>query len=58
MLERVFRIMLFGAYQVSIALGILLLPVAVVAGRLGIPLPVHRLLAALGSACDPNEDAA
>ncbi|MFW6448813.1 MAG: hypothetical protein ACOC0X_04655 [Halobacteriota archaeon] len=50
MLERVSRTLLFGAYQASIAVGILLFPAAIVTKRLGIPLPIHRVIRALGAA--------
>lgn len=58
MLARLSRLVLFGAYQLSIAIGIVLLPVALVARRLGIPIPMHRAIAALGAAYERTDDAA
>ncbi|MFP4590017.1 MAG: hypothetical protein ACLFMX_07315 [Halobacteriales archaeon] len=55
MLERVSRTLVFGAYQLSIALGILLLPAAIVSQRLGVPLPIHRVIRALGAAYERFE---
>lgn len=46
------RIGLFALYQASIALGIALLPVAVAVRRVGIALPVHRVVQRLGDAYD------
>ncbi len=44
MIERTHRTLLFALHQTSIALGILLLPVAVMMNRVGVTLPVHRLV--------------
>lgn len=41
---------LFALYQTSVAVGILLLPVALVMARLGVALPVHRVVDPLGDA--------
>ena len=49
MIDRAHRATLFALYQLSIALGILMLPVAMGANRLGLRLPVHRLVDGLGS---------
>jgi hypothetical protein len=38
------RAALYALYQASIALGILLLPVALLLGRVGVTLPVHRVV--------------
>lgn len=46
----VHRAALFALYQVSVALGILLLPVALVLARAGVALPVHRVVDSLGEA--------
>ncbi len=48
--------MLFGAYQLSLLIGILLLPVAVVAGRLGVTLPIHRVIQTLERAHERARD--
>ncbi|WP_248516797.1 hypothetical protein [Salinarchaeum laminariae] len=49
MIDRVHRATLFALYQLSIALGIVMLPIALVTNRVGLPLPVHRLVDGLGS---------
>lgn len=52
MFARLSRTVLFGAYQLSIAIAILLMPIAIVARRVGIPVPMHRPLRALEDAYD------
>lgn len=44
MIDRTYRTLLFALYQSSVALGILLLPVAVMMKRVGVTLPIHRLV--------------
>lgn len=44
MIERVRRAVLLGAHQLIVATGILLFPVALLANRIGVRVPVHRLL--------------
>ncbi|MFC7006991.1 hypothetical protein [Halalkalicoccus salilacus] len=44
MIDRTFRTLLFALYQSSVALGIMLLPIAVMMKRVGVTLPVHRLV--------------
>ncbi len=46
------RLALFALYQTTVALGILLLPVAVLARRAGVNLPVGRLVVTMGEAYD------
>lgn len=46
------RAVLFALYQLSIALGITLLPLALVARRVGVPLPLHRVIRRVGDAYD------
>jgi hypothetical protein len=55
MIAAVRRLALFALYQTTVALGILLLPVALLARRAGISLPVGRAVETLG---DAYEDAA
>lgn len=43
-------IALLALYQLSVVLGIVLLPVAAVTRRVGVPLPVHQLVERLGDA--------
>jgi hypothetical protein len=45
-----YRFTLFALYQFSLLLGIALLPVAIVARRAGIDLPIHRVVSRLGAA--------
>ena len=47
---RLRRASLFALYQTSIALGIALLPVALLARRVGVRLPVGRLIERVGAA--------
>jgi len=57
MIERAHRATLFALYQLSIAVGIALLPMALVVKRVGVTLPVHRLIEGLGrkyEAARPN----
>jgi len=49
MIDRAYRATLFALYQLSIALGICMMPLAIAANRLGLRLPVHRLVEGLGS---------
>ncbi|MFB6124495.1 MAG: hypothetical protein ABEJ59_00875 [Halanaeroarchaeum sp.] len=44
MIERFTTALAYAAYQTSVALGIALLPVAVLANELGLTLPVNRLI--------------
>ncbi len=48
--SRLYRATLLGLYQLSLITGIVLLPFALATRRLGLPLPVHRLVTRLGSA--------
>ncbi len=50
MIRSLKRGVLYTLYQLSIALGILLLPVALLLGRAGITLPVHRIVERLEEA--------
>ncbi|MFB6083673.1 MAG: hypothetical protein ABEJ94_05460 [Halorientalis sp.] len=42
--------LLFVLYQLTLVLGIALMPVALVTSRLGFTLPVHRMVDRLGAA--------
>lgn len=55
MIARLYRTTLFALYQSSVAIGILLLPIALLAKQAGLTLPLHRLIASLETA---YEDAA
>ena len=50
MIDPLQRAALLALYQASIAVGILLLPVALLARRAGVTLPVGRLVERLGNA--------
>jgi hypothetical protein len=58
MVSRLHQATIFALYQMSVALGILLLPFALIARRVGISLPVHKLVSRLGAAyeeaAEPN----
>jgi hypothetical protein len=46
----------FALYQVTVALGILLMPVALLARRIGVTLPVNRLLDAANAAYEAADE--
>jgi hypothetical protein len=50
MFDRITRLALFAAYQTTIAVGILAMPLALLANQAGITLPVHRLVDSASSA--------
>lgn len=50
MKHRLTRPALLAAYQLSVAAGIALLPIALAARRVGIVLPIRRLVEVTGSA--------
>ena len=50
MIERLHATALLACYQATIALGIALLPVALVAQRAGVTLPIDRLVQRTGDA--------
>lgn len=52
MIDPLYRATLFALYQFSIVAGIILLPLAVIARRGGITLPVGRLIERLERAYD------
>jgi hypothetical protein len=52
MASRPYTAALFVLYQLSLLAGILLFPLAVLTRRLGVELPVHRVVSRLGSAYD------
>lgn len=47
MYEPLQRATLFALYQLTVLTGIVLLPVALAARRVGVPLPMHRVMRAL-----------
>lgn len=50
MIDPVERATLFALYHLSIALGIVLMPLALLARRAGVTLPVHRVIDRVGRA--------
>ena len=52
MFRHVRSLLLFALYQCCLLAGILLLPVAVVANRVGLPFPFHRIVGRVGAAYD------
>lgn len=56
MATRLYQVFVLAMYQLSIIVGIALLPVALLAQRAGIPLPVGRLVERLGKAYSQAED--
>ena len=48
--SRLYQFSVFALYQLSLLLGIFLLPVALVAQKLGVPFPVHRVIIRLKEA--------
>ena len=50
-----YRASLFALYQLSIAAGILLLPVALMTRRFGIHLPAGRIIDTLGEAYEATQ---
>jgi hypothetical protein len=52
MLRHLRSLLLFALYQCCLLAGILLLPVGVVASRVGVPFPYHRVVARAEEAYD------
>ena len=50
MTASLYRAFVFALYQISVVLGIALLPIALVANRAGIPLPYGQVITRLDSA--------
>lgn len=50
-----YRASLFALYQLSIAAGILLLPVAILTSRFGVHLPAARIIDSLGEAYEATQ---
>ena len=48
--SRLYQLVVFALYQLTLLVGIFMLPVALVARRLGVPLPVHRIVERLDDA--------
>jgi hypothetical protein len=50
MIRPAYRKTVFALYQFTVAVGILLMPLAVATRKLGVSLPLHRLVETLGEA--------
>ena len=48
--SRLYQLGVFALYQLTLLLGIFMLPLALVARKLGIPIPVHRVVMRLDEA--------
>ncbi len=57
MIDRLRRYALFALYQMTVVVGIAMLPLAVALDKVGVTLPVHRLVAAVGGALDTAREA-
>ncbi|MDS0292741.1 hypothetical protein [Halogeometricum luteum] len=55
MFHAMHRTATFALYQLTIALGILLMPVALLARRVGVRLPVDRMVEAAGTAYERTD---
>lgn len=53
--SRLYNATVFALYQMSVVLGIVLLPVALMARRAGVELPIHRVVDRLGSAYEGEQ---
>lgn len=52
MITRAYHASLFALYQLCIAVGIVLMPLALAANRAGVSIPIHKLLASVGEALE------
>lgn len=53
-MKRIYRALVLALYQLTLFMGILLLPVAVVTRRLGLRIPVDRAIERLNEAYDTS----
>lgn len=53
-MERIYRALVLALYQLTLLMGILLLPVAVVTRRLGLRIPVDRAIERLNEAYETS----
>ena len=52
MIARLYATTLFALYQMSVALGIVMLPIALLTRRVGVTPPIHRVVRRLANAYD------
>lgn len=57
MIDRLRRCTLFALYQATLVVGIAMLPLAVALDRVGVTLPMHRLVGTVGGALDAAREA-
>ncbi|MFP8957966.1 hypothetical protein ACLI4Y_14670 [Natrialbaceae archaeon A-CW3] len=57
MISRVYHASLFALYQLCIAVGIVMMPLAIAANRAGISLPIHKVLVTVGEAYENAQPA-
>lgn len=55
MIDALQRTTLLALYQLSIAIGIALLPIAILARQGGITIPIHRLVERIGQAYEQTQ---
>jgi hypothetical protein len=53
-MERIYRATVLALYQLTVFVGILLLPIAVVTRKAGIPIPLHRAIERLDEAYEES----
>lgn len=56
--SRLHRATLFALYQLSVLLGIALMPIALIARQVGVTVPIHRMIERLGTAYDRSTEQA
>jgi len=56
-MERAYRVTLLVLYQLTLLVGIVALPFAVIARRVGVRLPVHRAVERLGEKYEQTSSA-
>lgn len=49
-MERLYRATLLTLYQISLLIGIVMMPVALITRKFGVRLPIHRLILSLKGA--------
>lgn len=52
MIQRAYHATVFALYQLTVAVGIALLPLALAVRKFGIAIPAHRVVESLASACE------
>lgn len=55
-MNTLYRTSIFALYQLTVALGIVLMPIALLARRAGVKLPFRRIVETLGTAYENASD--